>query len=168
MFAPIVSSKYPHKARELWTYQAIMIGEARRYRGRGWSLYNAAFRQQITSYEVENFAKINQSLYSTTFLVYGVRGAVLPDLHSIRPLARRLCIAPMQECPSSQDGTRDNAKRRASKERRGKERKGLIKTAMLCMEQWEVCAPLLLLRAYLLTMFWSSQEGCLQGHRQDR
>ena len=74
MFAAIVSAKYPHKARELWAYQAIMIGEARRCGGRGWSLYDAAFRQQITSYEAANFARINQSLYSTTFLAYGGRG----------------------------------------------------------------------------------------------
>ena len=83
---------------------------ARRCGGRGWSLYDAAFRQQITSYEVANFARINQSLYSTTF--FGIRGpgAVLPDLHGIGPRTRRLCTTPREECRSSQDGARDNAK----------------------------------------------------------
>ena len=28
MYTAIVSSKYPNKARELWVYQTIMIGEA--------------------------------------------------------------------------------------------------------------------------------------------
>ena len=51
MFVAIVSTKYPQKAKELWAYQAIMISEARRCGGRGWSLYDAAFQQQIFSYE---------------------------------------------------------------------------------------------------------------------
>ena len=38
----------------------------RRCEGRGWLLYEAAFRQQITFFETAN-----QSLYSTTFLAYG-------------------------------------------------------------------------------------------------
>ena len=44
--------------------------------------------------------------------IFGIRGpgAVLPDLHGIGPRTRRLCIAPREECPSSQDGARDNAK----------------------------------------------------------
>ena len=37
--------------------------------GNGWHLYDAAFRQQI-SIERADFSKINQSLYSTTFLAY--------------------------------------------------------------------------------------------------
>ena len=71
MYAAVVVSEHPGKIRELLAYQAMMIGEARRCGGRGWLLYDAAFRQQIRSYDTMDFAKINQSLYSTTFLAYG-------------------------------------------------------------------------------------------------
>jgi len=70
-YAAVVCSKFPDKTRELLAYQAMMIGEARRCGGRGWLLYDAAFRQQMTSFETTDFSKINQSLYATTFLAYG-------------------------------------------------------------------------------------------------
>ena len=73
-YAAVVTSKYPQKARELWAYQATMIAEHRKCGGRGWLLYDMAFRQQITSLEATDFSRINQSLYSTTFLAYGGRG----------------------------------------------------------------------------------------------
>jgi len=50
-----------------------MISEHRKCGGRGWLLYDTAFRQQITSLETTDFSRINQSLYSTTFLAYGGR-----------------------------------------------------------------------------------------------
>jgi len=71
LYAAVVVSKYPEKRNELWAYQATLIGEARRCGGRGWLLYDSAFWQQITSFETVDFSKINQSLYSTTFLAYG-------------------------------------------------------------------------------------------------
>ena len=53
-----------------------MIGEARRCGGRGWLLYDSAFRQQMASEGSSegDYSRINQSLYSTTFLAYGGRG----------------------------------------------------------------------------------------------
>ena len=45
LFAAILCSKYPKKAREFWAYQATIIGEAKRCGGSGWHLYDAAFRQ---------------------------------------------------------------------------------------------------------------------------
>ncbi len=59
-----------------------MIGEARRCGGRGWLLYDDAFRQQMPSFEAVDFSKINQSLYLTTFLAYGggrARAKFCPD-----------------------------------------------------------------------------------------
>ncbi len=75
-YAAILSEKFPSKTKELWTYQALMISEARRCGSRGWLLYDASasFRQQISAYNKVDFSKINQSLYSTTFLAYGSRG----------------------------------------------------------------------------------------------
>ncbi len=74
MFAAIVSERWPGKSRQLWAYHAVMISEARRCGGKGWLLYDAAFRQQISAYDAVDFSRINQSLYSTTFLAYSNRG----------------------------------------------------------------------------------------------
>ena len=79
LFAAIICSKYPEKSREMWAYQATIIGEAKRCGGNGWHLYDAAFRQQISSIEQADFSKINQSLYSTTFLAYGGRSQFCPN-----------------------------------------------------------------------------------------
>ena len=49
-----VASKYPKKAKELWAYQATLIGEARLCGGQGWLLYNLAFRQQITLFDLKD------------------------------------------------------------------------------------------------------------------
>ncbi len=69
MYMAVVVSKYPGKTKEMLAYQALIVGESRRG-GRGWRLYDAAFRQQIRSLESVNFARINQSLYSTTILAF--------------------------------------------------------------------------------------------------
>ena len=45
LFAAIICSKYPEKSREMWAYQATIIGEAKRCGGNGVHLYDAAFRQ---------------------------------------------------------------------------------------------------------------------------
>ena len=51
----------------------IIVSESRRG-GRGWRLYDTAFRQPfiktMRSFETMDFAKINQSLYSTTILAF--------------------------------------------------------------------------------------------------
>ena len=73
-YAAVVCSKYPEKAREMWAYQATMISEFRRCGGRGWRLYDTAFRQHAASLESTDFSKINQGLYTTTFLSYGGKG----------------------------------------------------------------------------------------------
>ena len=77
LYAAIMCEHHPKKTREMWAYQATMIAEARRCGGRGWLLYDAAFRQQAaaaTNLERVDFSRINQSLYATTFLAYGGRG----------------------------------------------------------------------------------------------
>lgn len=79
LYAAVVCSKHPKKARELWAYQAMIISEHRRCGGRGWLLYDSAFRQQISSLDTVDFSKINQSLYATTFLAHSSRGQCCPS-----------------------------------------------------------------------------------------
>lgn len=59
--------------------------------GRGWLLYDAAFRQQIRSYDLVDFSHINQSLYSTTFLA---SDEVLPGLYDGGPHEGGVCSPP--------------------------------------------------------------------------
>lgn len=62
------------KAWELRAYQTTLIGEHRRCGGRGWMLYDSAFRQHISSLESTDFIRINQRLCATTFLAYRGKG----------------------------------------------------------------------------------------------
>ena len=68
LYAAVVASRYPEKTKELWAYQATIIAEAQRCGGRGFVSYDSTFRQQMLSFESTDFSRINQSLYSTTFL----------------------------------------------------------------------------------------------------
>ena len=68
LYAAIVGSRYPGKMKDLLAYQALMISEHRRCGGRGWLLYDATVRQQIASLKSADFARLNQSLYLTTFV----------------------------------------------------------------------------------------------------
>ena len=79
MYAAVVCSQHPEKVKEMWAYQTTMIGEARRCGGRGWALYDSAFRQRVASLTEVDFSRLNQSLYSTTFLAYGGRGRFCPS-----------------------------------------------------------------------------------------
>ena len=124
-YAAVVSSEHPEKMRELLAYQAMMVNEARRCGGRGWLLYDAAFRQQIRSFETVDFAKINQSLYSTTFLAYGAAGGrprFCPDCmmadHSQEECAlhpsRALPVVQMQGMTGRMRATESRGKRERS------------------------------------------------------
>ena len=84
MYAAVVCSKYPQKAQELFAYQANMVNEARRCGGKGWLLYDATFRQQISSIEATDFSRLNPSLYSSTIVAFGKQSpcctlCMLPD-----------------------------------------------------------------------------------------
>ena len=41
LYVAVVASKYPEKVKELWAYQATLVGEARRCGGQGWLLYDS-------------------------------------------------------------------------------------------------------------------------------
>ena len=78
LYTAIMCEAHPEKNKETWAYQAMMISEAHRRGGRGWLLYDSAFRQQVVSLESANFGRLNQALYATTFLAYGGRGQFCP------------------------------------------------------------------------------------------
>ena len=123
-YAAVVCSKHPEKARELWAYQALMISEFRRCGGRGWRLYDTAFRQHAASLESMDFGKINQGLYATTFLAYGGKGqfcqcCMLSD-HTVEECAlhpsRSVPVIRIGEWIS--DGSKEEARMPRGQERR--------------------------------------------------
>ena len=64
--------------------------------GRGWLLYDSAFRQQITSLEEADFFQLNQALYTTTFLAYGGKGQLYSRcLGAERLASQRMCASGM-------------------------------------------------------------------------
>ncbi len=102
-YAAVVTARYPEKIRELLAYQAMIISEARRCGGRGWLLYDAAFRQQIRSFETVDFSRINQSLYSTTFLAYGSgRTRFCPDCMMADHAREECALNPNRSLPMVQ------------------------------------------------------------------
>ncbi len=68
VYASVVADKHPHRVRELWAYQTMLVHEARRCGGKGWQVYDSMFRQQAANNPKVNWSVLNSSLYSTSFL----------------------------------------------------------------------------------------------------
>ena len=84
LYATVLGAQFPEKSKDLSAFQALMISEHRTCRGRVWILYDSAFCQQISNIREADFSRLNQSLYLTTFVAYGVRRwsfncCLLPD-----------------------------------------------------------------------------------------
>ena len=62
LYAAIVRTYLPDRARQMWAYQALMITETRRCEGRGWLLYDTTFRQQAASRDNADFSRLNPGL----------------------------------------------------------------------------------------------------------
>ena len=68
VYATIVSAKHADWICQLLAYQTMVVCEVRRCDGRGWQSYDAMFRQQVAISPSVDWSKMNNSLYSTTFL----------------------------------------------------------------------------------------------------
>ena len=68
VYAAVVSVKHPDRVLQLLAYQTTIVRETRRCGGRGWLSYDAMFRQQAAISPSVDGSKLNNSLYSTTFL----------------------------------------------------------------------------------------------------
>lgn len=72
-YIAVVTSKFPHRIKELLAYQTLIIREARRCGGRGWLAYDSHFRQQVVGDESADWSRLNPSLYAVTFITQGDR-----------------------------------------------------------------------------------------------
>ena len=72
-YMAVVTSKFPHRIKELLAYQTLIVREARRCGGKGWLAYDAHFCQQVVGNESADWSRLNQSLYAVTFVTQGER-----------------------------------------------------------------------------------------------
>ncbi len=68
VYAAVVASKNSEKVQQLLAYQTMIVREARRCGGRGWLAYDTMFRQQAAVKPDSDWSKLNNSLYSVTFM----------------------------------------------------------------------------------------------------
>ena len=143
MYASVICSKYPEKARELWAYQATIISEFRRCGGGGWRLYDSAFRQHISSLESTDFSRINQGLYSTTFLAYGGKGQFCQSCMSSDHTHDECALHPKRSVPVIQiTESARGAVKEDSRLPRGQERKRLARGACFAWNDGRCTTPL--------------------------
>ncbi len=142
-YAAVVTARYPEKTRELLAYQAMIISEARRCGGRGWLLYDAAFRQQIRSFETVDFSRINQSLYSTTFLAYGSgRTRFFPDCMMADHAREECALHPNRSLPMVQMREAEGRPRAPDpKRRRDRATRGTTADVLSGTACMTTCAP---------------------------
>ena len=142
MYAAVVCSKHPEKARELWAYQAWMISEFRRCGGRGWRLYDMAFRQHATSLESTDFSKINQGMYATTFLAYGGRGQSCLSCMLSDHTSEECALHPSRSVPVIRIGERiSEGSKEEARMPRGQERKRPPKGACFAWNDGRCSTP---------------------------
>ena len=139
LYAAIVCSHQPDRARQMWAYQALMISEARGCGGRGWLLYDATFRQQAASRENADFSRLDQSLYATTFLAYGNRkqscpNCMFPD-HTVQECALYISRpSPLAGVPTGLHAATYQEKHSRNLDERPTREKALLERSLLCVE----------------------------------
>ena len=105
LYAGIVVSAHPDKARDLLAYLATLLAGAER--GDWWRAYDSRFRQQIPALESAEFGKLDQALYTRSIFATGVAGSGQRGGPSVQaegkstPPAKRRKVAP---CYAWNDG----------------------------------------------------------------
>ena len=137
LFAAIICSKYPEKSREMWAYQATIIGEAKRCGGNGCHLYDAAFRQQISSIGRADFSKINQILIFYHLPSLCRQKSVLPKLYAFRSYSGGMCPIPRYQ-PGKGLDERETAEISRTFEKVSGTAKKAKDRGMFCLERWQM------------------------------
>ncbi len=94
IYAGIVVSAHPDKARDLLAYLATLLAGAEK--GDWWRAYDSRFRQQIPALESAEFGKLDQALFTRSIFATGVAGSgqrggasVQAEGRSVPPAKRR-------------------------------------------------------------------------------
>ena len=66
LYAGIVVSTHPSKAKDLWDYLAMLLAGAER--GDWWRAYDSRFRQQLPALQQADFGKLDQALFARTMM----------------------------------------------------------------------------------------------------
>lgn len=65
--AAIIASRFPHKAAELFAYQAQIVRAARNYEGDRWVAYDRQFRREALTRKDLDWSVMNHRLYNEAF-----------------------------------------------------------------------------------------------------
>jgi hypothetical protein len=67
LMAAILATRFPDKARELFTYQATIVQADRNYEGKRWVKHDCLFRREEFSHKDLNWSVTNSRCYKETF-----------------------------------------------------------------------------------------------------
>ena len=92
LYAGIVVSAHPSKARDLLAYLATLLAGAEK--GDWWRAYDSRFRQQLPALELAEFGKLDQALFTRTFFSDGgtghsQRSGPIPQVEGRNPQAAK-------------------------------------------------------------------------------
>jgi len=77
IYASIVISAHPSKARDLLAYLATLLAGAEK--GDWWRVYDSRFRQQLLALEFAEFGRLDRALFTRTIFAAGGTGSVQQD-----------------------------------------------------------------------------------------
>ena len=83
-YAAVLNSYFPHRARDLSAYMALIIRTAKRFGGRAWLQYDRAFRREAEASFFQDWSAMTPDLYNYTTQ----QPMVIPHHRYTRKLAR--------------------------------------------------------------------------------
>ena len=63
---------YPDSIPELMAYMMEIVGQAKRFRGKTWVLYNAIFRRQVAASGNRRWSEVNNTLHASCYSASGL------------------------------------------------------------------------------------------------
>ena len=69
-YIAIMSESHPHMVRSLPVYLCLIVREAQKCGGDGWTIYDQVFRQNAQGEATVEWSRLDSSLHSSTFLAF--------------------------------------------------------------------------------------------------
>ena len=101
-YAAVLNSYFPHRARDLSAYMALIIRTAKRFGGRAWLQYDRAFRREAEASFLQDWSAMKPDLYNYYTAAHGNSSSPLHAQTSPKrfrreprgsPESRELCIS---------------------------------------------------------------------------
>ncbi len=82
LMAAVISMRYPHKAAELFAYQATILRAERNYEAGHWVMYDRQFRREALARRDLNWSRTDPCLYNEAFTGLSLGAFCLQDDHT--------------------------------------------------------------------------------------